>query len=63
MTKIFKINEKPYLEVIFEHVVLFLLKGNFSIKIWLTKTAVALQHLNVKDTESIGHKPKIISSL
>ena len=53
MTSFFKIKEKPYFGVIFEHIFSFL----------LSTTAVASQHLNVKDKSRLAVKPKIIPSL
>ena len=56
MTKFFKIKEEPYLW-------LLLCKGNFSYKLWLSTTAVVLQHLIVNDTEDIDHQTQFAPPL
>ena len=58
MTKFFKIKEKPYICFIFNHILWFFPKENFSLKIQLSTTAVVPQHFNVKDTEQIDCETK-----
>ena len=58
MTEFFKINEKTYFAVVFEYILSFLPKENFSYKIQLSTISVVLQDLNIKDTEKIGYKIK-----
>ena len=56
MIKFFKIRKKPYVGVVFVY-------RNFYKKLWLSRTGVVPQHLDVKVTEQTGSQTKIIPSL
>ena len=54
MIKFFKIRKKPYVGVVF-------VQRNFYKKLWLSRTAVVPQHLDVKVTEQTGSQTKSYS--